>query len=63
MLGSTPPLQTDSAEVSDVITQRSVDELPLDGRQYSDLILLTPGATVSAAGTSEHAAVADRTRS
>ncbi len=53
VLGTAPLLQTDSAEVSDVISQRSVNELPLNGRQYSDLILLTPGATISAAGTSD----------
>src|SRR5215469_4487089 len=53
VLASTPSLQTDSAEVSHVISQRSVNELPLNGRHYSDLILLTPGTTLSAAGTSD----------
>lgn len=37
-------LQTQSADVGAVIESRNVVDLPLDGRRYVDLILLSPGA-------------------
>lgn len=43
-------LQTEDASQGSVISQRVIVDLPLDGRRYSDLILLTPGA-VPAPGT------------
>lgn len=37
-------LQTQSADVGSVIESRNVVDLPLDGRRYVDLVLLSPGA-------------------
>lgn len=39
-----PVLQTQSADAGVVVEQRRIVDLPLDGRRYSDLILLAPGA-------------------
>ncbi len=38
------PLNTDTAAKGDVIPRRLLDTLPLNGRDYADLILLAPGA-------------------
>jgi hypothetical protein len=43
-------LQTQSADVGAVVEQRRIVDLPLDGRRYSDLILLAAGA-IPAPGT------------
>lgn len=43
-------LQTETAQQGTVIEEREIVDLPLDGRNYSDLILLSPGA-VPAPGT------------
>lgn len=38
-----PVLNTDTSDKGEVITQRQVQELPLNGRDFTDLALLTPG--------------------
>ncbi len=42
-----PPtmLDPDSGEVSQVIDERAIADLPLNGRRYTDLALLSPGVT------------------
>ena len=45
-----PLLQTQSAAVSQLVDNRQVLELPLNGRQFTSLIALTPGAYVGSAG-------------
>ena len=41
-----PPLvETRPSSVSSVIDQRAINELPLNGRRFTDLALLTPGVT------------------
>lgn len=41
-----PPLETSSATVGQVVTQRSIENLPLNGRDPLALIALTPGVTL-----------------
>ncbi len=41
--GAAPLVDTDSASLGDVITGRQVEELPLNGRRYTDLATLTAG--------------------
>ena len=41
--GSQPLLETDSASLGDVVTARQVEDLPLNGRRYTDLATLTAG--------------------
>jgi hypothetical protein len=38
-----PLLQTDSSSVSSVVTEQSVQDLPLNGRNYIDLVTIQPG--------------------
>ncbi len=45
--GATPLLQTQSTEVSTLIDSHSVTALPLAGRNYLQLALLSPGATTN----------------
>jgi len=41
-----PPLvDTTQSSVSSVIAQRAIENLPLNGRDFTDFVLLTPGAT------------------
>ena len=53
--GSTPLLQATTAEISDVIDIRIVEQLPLNGRQFlqlaqlSDAVVIPPGGTRGAA--------------
>ncbi|HXE89558.1 MAG TPA: TonB-dependent receptor [Terriglobales bacterium] len=42
--GDAPLVETRPQGVSAVIDKRAIEELPLDGRRYTDLALLTPGA-------------------
>ncbi len=44
-------LETDSSQRSTVITGEQAVELPLNGREYSSLALLTPGVRLSALNT------------
>lgn len=43
--GEAPLVETQSSEVSSVIDERAIQELPLNGRRFTDLALLTPGVT------------------
>src|SRR5205085_9154402 len=43
--GDAPVVETQSSSVSSVIEQSAIQELPLNGRRFSDLALLTPGVT------------------
>src|SRR5438270_13202532 len=40
-----PVVETEPSGVSDVIDQRAIANLPLNGRRFADLALLTPGVT------------------
>jgi len=41
-----PPLvDPEQSSLSTVVVQRNIEELPLNGRNFSDFVLLTPGAT------------------
>jgi hypothetical protein len=42
---STPLVNTTSAELSFLVGERAIQELPLNGRNYTDLALLQPGVT------------------
>src|SRR6202162_1684217 len=45
-VSSEPPLvETQSNAVSSLVDKRAIEELPLDGRSFTDLALLTPGVT------------------
>ena len=41
---SAPVLQTDSSSVASTVTQKAVQDLPLNGRNYINLVQITPGA-------------------
>ncbi len=43
--GAAPVAETLPAAVSSVLDERAISELPLNGRRFSDLALLTPGVT------------------
>jgi hypothetical protein len=43
--GTAPTVETLPTGVSNVIDERAIGELPLNGRRFSDLALLTPGVT------------------
>jgi len=45
--GSAELLKTDDASVGEVVDQRSVESLPLNGRMLIDLVLTVPGAHIS----------------
>ncbi len=43
--GEPPLADTQPTAISSLIDKRAIDELPLDGRRFTDLALLTPGVT------------------
>src|SRR5580698_9241298 len=43
--GEPPLVDTQPTAISSLIDKRAIDELPLDGRRFTDLALLTPGVT------------------
>ena len=43
--GAAPMVETLPVAVSSVLDERAINELPLNGRRFSDLALLTPGVT------------------
>src|SRR5215813_4654782 len=49
--GSAPLLDTDTAESGEVIENQRVTQLPLNGRQFIQLALLTPGVVPEVKGT------------
>src|SRR5262245_8283529 len=48
--GKSELLQTQSADIGNVVDERQVRDLPLLGRRYAELALLTPGVVVAPAG-------------
>jgi hypothetical protein len=49
--GGAPLLNTESAELGNVVTQESAQQLPLNGRNFSQLGVLVPGANSGAVGS------------
>jgi len=45
-----PLLQTDSSSVSSVVTERAVQDLPLNGRNFINLVQIQPGITAGQPG-------------
>ena len=43
--GDPPMVETQTHAVSSLVDKRAIEELPLDGRRFTDLALLTPGVT------------------
>ncbi len=43
--GEQPAVETQASGVSQLIDERAIAELPINGRRFSDLVLLTPGVT------------------
>ena len=52
---ASPLIQTDTSQRSQVITSTQIQELPLNGREYSSLALLTTGVRQSALNRSTNA--------
>jgi hypothetical protein len=50
VVGLAPLTRTDSAEMGEVIEERAVRELPLNGRNFAQLVYLTPGVTAGQVG-------------
>ena len=50
VIGLAPLTRTDSAELGEVIEERAVRELPLNGRNFATLVYLVPGITPGQAG-------------
>jgi len=49
--GSTPPLDTESATIGTVVEQRKANELPLNGRNVFNLIVLAPSVVPQGSST------------
>ncbi|HET8924769.1 MAG TPA: TonB-dependent receptor [Candidatus Acidoferrum sp.] len=43
--GGTPIVETTRSQVSTTVDSRSITELPINGRNFNDFVLLTPGVT------------------
>src|ERR1700687_1860225 len=50
VVGEVPLIRTETAEVGEVMEHKRIVQLPLNGRQFSQLALLTPGVTINASG-------------
>ena len=50
VVGLAPLTRTDSAELGEVIEERAVRELPLNGRNFATLVYLVPGVTAGQVG-------------
>lgn len=48
--GEPPLVKADSSEVGEVVQQKEVQELPLNGRNYVQLVFLTAGVTIGQQG-------------
>jgi hypothetical protein len=59
---SAAALHTDSATVSNLITEQSVQEVPLNGRNFFNLVFLSPGVTEGAPNALGDAAKMDDSR-
>jgi len=46
----TPMVNTTSPDISTVLNQTAIDNLPINGRRWSDFSLLTPGVVANSAG-------------
>ena len=51
VLGSQPLLQTGNAEISDVMENRAVEQVPLNGRQFVQLVQLSAAVVIPPGGT------------
>src|SRR5205823_1878139 len=49
---SSPLLELTKTEVSTTINERAIEELPINGRRFTDFVLLTPGVTQDPRGLS-----------
>ncbi len=45
-----PLVRSDSAELGEVVTERAIRELPLNGRNFAQLVYLVPGVTAGQVG-------------
>jgi len=59
--GGAPVLQSENASIGTVIENRSIVELPLNGRNYLQLTSLIPGATTVGPSSMSSTQVAERT--
>jgi hypothetical protein len=49
---TTPALELTKTEVSSTVNERAIQELPINGRRFTDFVLLTPGVTQDPRGLS-----------
>ncbi|MEO7653485.1 MAG: TonB-dependent receptor, partial [Bryobacteraceae bacterium] len=50
IVGAAPLVQADSSELGTVVAERAIRELPLNGRNFSQLVYLSPGVTAGQIG-------------
>jgi Carboxypeptidase regulatory-like domain len=55
--GGAPLMNTESATVSTVVDHAFIDRLPLNGRTFQNLILLTPGVVLTSASLADQGTV------